>query len=96
MSKTRSRANRKKRRKGGLDKPMLFTAFNYRIMVTGILMVMSGFAAMYIENLEKGIFSLYISPIIIVAGFAVVAYAILKTDKTQPGTGITETSASGE
>ncbi|MEX2640546.1 MAG: hypothetical protein WD266_07650 [Balneolales bacterium] len=82
MSKTKSQVRKQKRkRKGEPDKPMLFSMLNYSIMMAGVSMVIIGFLAMYIENLEKGIVSLYISPIVIIAGLIVVVIAILKTDK---------------
>lgn len=62
------------------SKPMLFTGTNYKLMGLGILMVIAGFAAMRFENEVYGFISLYVSPIIIIAGYAVVGYSILKRD----------------
>lgn len=61
-------------------KPMLFTPLNYKLMGLGLLLLIIGFTAMRIENEVQGFISLYISPIIIIAGYAVVVYAILKRD----------------
>ncbi|MEX1137067.1 MAG: hypothetical protein WEB89_09210 [Balneolales bacterium] len=95
MSKTRHKARKhKRRRKGEQDKPMLFSLTNYYILLVSFLMVLTGFVAMYLENLEKGIISLYISPIFIVAGFALVVIAILKTDQKEVASDLTEPSAS--
>lgn len=62
------------------SKPMLFTGLNYKIMGFGLMLVIIGFAAMRIENEVYGIISLYFSPILILAGYAVVGYSILKRD----------------
>lgn len=62
------------------SKPMLFTGLNYKIMGLGLMLVIIGFAAMRIENEVYGVISLYFSPIVILAGYAVVGYSILKRD----------------
>ncbi len=62
-------------------KPMLFSAINYKLMGAGVLMVIIGFTAMYIENEVHGFISLYISPIVILGGYLTVMIAILKRDK---------------
>ncbi|RNC79753.1 MAG: DUF3098 domain-containing protein [Balneola sp.] len=61
---------------------MFFSAFNYRLIGIAILLIVSGFAAMYIENEIHGFISLYVSPIVIMAGYVVVIYAIMKHDRT--------------
>jgi len=62
-------------------KPMLFSALNYKLMGAGVLMVIIGFTAMYIENEVHGFISLYISPVVILGGYLTVMIAILKRDK---------------
>ena len=62
------------------SKPMLFTGLNYKIMGLGLILVIIGFAAMRIENEVYGVISLYFSPIVILAGYAMVGYSILKRD----------------
>ena len=61
--------------------PMFFSAFNYRLIGIAILLIASGFTAMLVENEVEGIISLYISPIVILAGFIVVIFAIMKHDR---------------
>lgn len=61
-------------------KPMLFTPLNYKLIGLGVLLIIVGFTAMRLENEVYGIISLYISPIVILAGYIVVVYAILKRD----------------
>lgn len=60
---------------------MPFSALNYKLLGLGVLMVVIGFTAMRLENEVHGIISLYISPVVILAGYITVIYAILKRDK---------------
>lgn len=73
-----ARRTRKKPNKS--EKPMLFTPLNYKIMGLGILLVIIGFTIMRIENEVYGFISLYVSPVIIMSGYGLVAWAILKRD----------------
>ncbi len=59
---------------------MIFSPWNYKVLALGILMVIAGFSAMYIENEVEGFISLYVSPIVIMAGYVTVIIAILKHD----------------
>lgn len=68
------------KRKNKKKKPMLFTKLNYKIMGIGILLIIIGFTAMRLENEVYGFVSLYLSPIVILAGYAIVGYSILKRD----------------
>lgn len=72
---SRRRRNQKKQ-----NKPMLFSPLNYKLMGLGVLMVVVGFTAMRLENEVYGIISLYISPVVILGGYLVVIWAILKRD----------------
>ncbi len=62
---------------------MLFSSQNYKTMLIGIALIIVGFTGMAIENEIHGIFSLYFAPLMIVGGFGVVAYGIMKTDPEQ-------------
>ena len=78
---------KKRSRKTKETKPMLFTALNYKMLGLGVLMVIIGFTIMRLENEVYGLISLYISPVIILAGYIVVIAAILKKDhKTEDST----------
>lgn len=81
-------ANRRKKQKN--QKPMAFSALNYKILGLGVLLIVIGFTAMRLENELHGLISLYISPLVIMSGYVTVIYAILKRD---PATA-QETSAS--
>lgn len=69
---------------------MFFSAYNYKLIGLSLLLIVGGFTAMYLENEVNGIISLYISPILIMAGFVLVIFAIMKHDRddnTVSGTG---------
>ncbi len=61
--------------------PMFFSSFNYKLIGLAIALIAGGFTAMYLENEVEGVISLYVSPIVIVAGFIIVLFAILKHDR---------------
>ena len=70
-----------KRRRQSSKKPMIFSSWNYKVLAIGLLLVVVGFSAMYIENEVEGFISLFISPIVIMAGYLTVIVAILKHDR---------------
>jgi len=72
---------RGKGRPGKEKKPMLFSGLNYKLMGIGVILVIVGFTAMYIENEVHGFISLYVSPILILGGYITVIFAILKREK---------------
>lgn len=59
---------------------MFFTALNYKIMGLGIFLIVIGFTAMRMENEVYGFVSLFISPVVILAGYIIIIFAILKRD----------------
>lgn len=65
---------------------MLFSAWNYKVLALGLLLVIIGFTGMYLENEVHGFISLYVSPIVIMAGYITVIFAIMKHGKQQNGT----------
>lgn len=73
---------RKKRRRSANKQPMIFDAWNYKVLAIGLLLVTAGFTAMYLENEVEGFISLFISPIVIMAGYITVIIAILKHDSS--------------
>jgi hypothetical protein len=68
------------------SQPMLFDKHNYLWLGVGILLVVLGFTAMYLENEVNGILSLYISPLLILGGYGTVLYAIMskRSDMNSP------------
>jgi FtsH-binding integral membrane protein len=63
---------------------MFFTKKNYMILGIALSLLVVGFGGMYVEQEFTGWFSLYVSPVLIVAGFITVAFAILFKDTAQP------------
>jgi len=59
---------------------MLLSAYNYKILALGVLLVILGFGGMYIEGQQYGIYSLYIAPLLVMTGFILVVIAVFRTD----------------
>lgn len=78
---SKSNRNRKSQRKKRHSNEMLFGEDNYKLIILGLILVVAGFLAMYLENNVNGFISLYISPVVIVAGYAEIIYAIMKPNK---------------
>lgn len=57
--------------------PMIFESLNYKLLALGLFLVIAGFTAMYLENEVYGVISLYISPIVIMAGYVTVIFSIM-------------------
>lgn len=76
------------------ERNLIFGPHNYQLLFIAVLLLFTGFGGMYIEMEFKGWFSLYVSPLLIVAGFITVAVAILRKDPSEtPKTESSETSA---
>jgi hypothetical protein len=56
---------------------MVFGRRNYILILVGVAAVTIGFVMMRLENQVDGVISLYIAPIIILAGYLEVLYAIM-------------------
>lgn len=69
---------RKKGTKVQVNREMLLGKKNYVLLGIAVFLLAVGFGGMYVENEFTGWFSLYISPLFLVAGFIMVAVAILK------------------
>lgn len=73
----------KVKRRTSSNDPMFFSAYNYKLIGIAIFLIFAGFLAMYLENEVHGFISLYISPIVIMAGFVLVIFAIMKHDRDE-------------
>ena len=62
---------------------MFFSAFNYKLLGVAVLLIVGGFSAMYMENEINGFISLYVSPIVVMAGYVLVIFAIIKHDRQE-------------
>ena len=56
---------------------MVFGRRNYILILVGVLAITIGFVIMRLENEVDGVISLYVAPIIILAGYLEVLYAIM-------------------
>lgn len=62
---------------------LIFQSLNYKLLVIGIFLVAAGFASMYATNSVRGFVPMYISPILILAGYVVVVFSIIKRGGSQ-------------
>lgn len=56
---------------------LVFESWNYTLLLIGVALILVGFTSMYLENAYQGVISLYVSPILIVGGYAEIVYALL-------------------
>jgi hypothetical protein len=77
MSKQQFKKSRRKK-PSAEQQPMLFDTSNYIWMAGGVGLILLGFLIMYLESEVRGFWSLYVSPVVVLAGFGVVAYSIMK------------------
>jgi uncharacterized membrane protein HdeD (DUF308 family) len=61
----------------GSSGTLVFENWNYVLLLVGVLLITVGFAAMYLENAYQGFISLYVSPILIMGGYAEIIYALM-------------------
>jgi len=57
---------------------LIFTSQNYLLMAASVALIVIGFVAMYLDGQFLGFVSLTVSPILIVVGYALLIYAILR------------------
>jgi NADH:ubiquinone oxidoreductase subunit K len=57
---------------------LVFSSKNYLFMAVSVALIVIGFVAMYLDGQFLGFVSLTVSPILIVAGYALLIYAILR------------------
>jgi sulfite exporter TauE/SafE len=80
MPTSRKRTRSKKRtssKRTSSTTPLIFESRNYVLLAIGVAMIALGFALMRLENEFLGTISLYVSPLLIMGGFAEIIYAIL-------------------
>lgn len=63
---------------------LVFEKYNYLLLLVGLLLVVVGFTAMYLENQFQGFISLTVAPIVILAGYGVVIYGVLWRPDDEP------------
>lgn len=62
---------------------MVLARRNYILLLTGVLLIVFGYVIMAVEGEVDGFVSLYIAPVIILAGYLEVIYAILWRPKEE-------------
>ncbi len=71
--------------RSGKNKPvMVFAKRNYLLMILGVVLVVFGYYIMRMENEVDGFISLYVAPLILLAGYLEIIYAILWRPKNPP------------
>ncbi|PQJ36251.1 hypothetical protein BSZ35_02710 [Salinibacter sp. 10B] len=63
---------------------MIFRKQNYVLLAVSVLLIAVGFVAMYLDGQFLGFVSLTVSPIIILSGYALLVYAILRRPDESP------------
>ena len=78
------KSSAKKQHKAGKSKhtPMPLAKINYLFIGIGVFVIAFSYTAMYLENRADGFFSLYVSPVLLVAAYAWILFALLYRKKT--------------
>lgn len=84
-NKTSTRTPRPRQRQGKRGGVMVFTKRNYLLLVLGLVMIVVGYTIMRMENEVDGFISLYIAPLLLLAGYLEIIYAIIwRPSKDEP------------
>lgn len=67
----------KSSKRRGQSRTLVFETRNYLLLLVGVALIAIGFTVMHLENQYQGFVSLYVSPILIVGGYAEIIYALL-------------------
>jgi len=59
------------------SRALVFEKRNYLLLAVGVVLIVAGFTAMYLEGTYKGFISLNVAPVLIVGGYAEIMYALL-------------------
>lgn len=74
-----------RRRPAARQARLVFGRQNYLLLLLCVVLVVVGYTAMRIENEVDGFVSLYVAPLLILAGYLGVIYAILHRPKEENG-----------
>jgi len=75
--KINTRSTKKRQRQTQRKGVMVFERRNYMLLLLGIVMIISGYVMMRMENEVEGFISLYVAPLILLAGYLEIIYAVL-------------------
>lgn len=76
----------KSSKRRGQSGTLVFENWNYYLLLVGVALIAVGFTAMHLENEYQGFVSLYVSPILIVGGYAEIIYALLWSPSEEAST----------
>ena len=82
---TKGRKKTSRQRQGKKKGVMVFSRKNYVLLVVGLAMILVGYVIMRWDNQVDGFLSLYVAPLILLAGYLEIIYAIMwrpKADTT--------------
>lgn len=71
------RANRSSRRSAPRKSTLVLDRRNYTLIAIGVLLVVVGFVIMRMDNQVEGFISLYVAPLVIIAGYVGVGYGVV-------------------
>ena len=77
MAKTSGRRHKPRARDPRKSARMVFSKRNYILILAGVAAVVVGYVMMRMENEVDGFISLYVAPLLILAGYLEIIYAIL-------------------
>lgn len=80
---TASSSQKRTSRSPHLKGPMLFGRTNYLLLGISIALLIVGYAAMAIDNQVRSFITLYFSPVVLMAGYLLVIYAIFYRPKSE-------------
>lgn len=72
-----ARSSRPKIKSASTTEPIL-TAKNYQLLGLAVVLLVVAYTGMYIENEFLGTYSLFVAPILLIAGYLLVGFAIMK------------------
>lgn len=87
MAKRKGRRRSPRARDQRRGAQVVFGRRNYVLLLIGVLAVFAGFVMMRLENEVDGFISLYVAPLIILAGYIEVFYAIMANPDQPPAEG---------
>ena len=61
----------------------MFTKKNYSLLIIGLVMIVVGYVIMRMENEVDGVISLYVAPLLLLAGYLEIIYAIMWRPKAE-------------
>jgi len=77
VQRTRTRRGASKRAATGRQAALVFAPRNYHLLLGAVALIVIGYTVMRAENEVDGFLSLYVAPVLLLAGYVGVLFAIL-------------------